>query len=268
MQFPDPYQNPKYQRLAARGDPQSYPRQWLQGLMGTCCADCPYYTFAVFCPNISACLQRRQALYYDMSRYVCCNGACPCSGRMGERDCPDYCLCLEVFCCFAQSVATNRFMIQDELRIQTSECDNCIIGFMIFLQYLACVCHLAACLSGNQDLAELANLLDCIADIAWCTVCACMLTQQHIELNERDKAGGSGVPPPFPAQVPQQQMIPMGNPAPPYGAPGYGHPSAGHPQYPPQYPPQGYPQQPYPPQPYPPQPYPPQGYPQQPNMYR
>lgn len=35
----------------------------------------------------SACMQRR---------YVCCNGDCPCSGRLGESSCPAFCLCMEV----------------------------------------------------------------------------------------------------------------------------------------------------------------------------
>jgi hypothetical protein len=35
---------------------------------------------------------------------------------------------MEVTCCFAQSVASTRWLIQDELRIQTTQCDNCIIG--------------------------------------------------------------------------------------------------------------------------------------------
>jgi hypothetical protein len=38
-------------------------------------------------------------------------------------------LCLlQVTCCFAQSVASTRWMIQDELGIQNTQCDNCIIG--------------------------------------------------------------------------------------------------------------------------------------------
>ena len=61
-------------------------------------------------------------------RYICCNGTCPCSGRCGEQKNPQCCLCLEVTCCFAQSVAATRWLIQDELRLQTTSCDNCIIG--------------------------------------------------------------------------------------------------------------------------------------------
>ena len=39
---------------------------------------------------------RKQALYNDMTRYTCCNGAFPCSGRCGEQKCPQFCLCVEV----------------------------------------------------------------------------------------------------------------------------------------------------------------------------
>jgi hypothetical protein len=67
---------------------------------------------------------RKQAMYNDLSRYTCCNGACPCSGRCGETKCPEFCLCMEVTCCFAMSVATTRYMIQDELRIVTTKCDK------------------------------------------------------------------------------------------------------------------------------------------------
>jgi hypothetical protein len=40
---------------------------------------------------------------------------------------------------------------------------------MIALQYLACVCHIVACIVGSDELAALANLIDCLADIVWCT---------------------------------------------------------------------------------------------------
>ena len=31
-----------------------------------------------------------------LRRYICCNGDCPCSGRMSEQSCPEFCLCAEV----------------------------------------------------------------------------------------------------------------------------------------------------------------------------
>lgn len=88
-------------------------------------------------------------------RYVCCAGYMPCSGRCGESKCPELCLATEVracvrdtcvlvplgvllifssdqpdfqaFLCFGSSVASTRFLLQDEFNIQTTQCDNCII---------------------------------------------------------------------------------------------------------------------------------------------
>jgi len=31
--------------------------------------------------------------------------------------------------------------------------------------------------AGSQEINDLAQLLDCVADVLWCTVCACMQTQ-------------------------------------------------------------------------------------------
>ena len=35
---------------------------------------------------------------------------------------------MQVCFCFTQSVASTRWMIQDEQRIQNTKCDNCLIG--------------------------------------------------------------------------------------------------------------------------------------------
>jgi hypothetical protein len=60
-------------------------------------------------------------------------------------------------------------MIQDELQVQTTKCDNCIIGTMIAFQYLSCICNIVAMVSGNDEIAMLANIIDLVADILWCT---------------------------------------------------------------------------------------------------
>ncbi|GAX84725.1 hypothetical protein CEUSTIGMA_g12147.t1 [Chlamydomonas eustigma] len=253
--------NPKIMAMNARGDPNLYVRYWKVPLCKTCAEDCPFCCYAILCHCCASYTLRKQALHDDMSRYVCCNGGCPCSGHMGEEKCPSFCLCLEAFCCFAQSVASTRFMIQDELRIQTSACDNCIIGTMIVLEYIACVCHIIACITGNRDIQSLAQLIQLIADLVWCSVCACMQTQHRIEMDERDKNPGSYGPPLPPPHMmaPAVQMIPMPPPLPGAYPPPQGYPPQG-------YPPQGYPPQGYPPQGYPPaQGFPPQGYPAQGN---
>lgn len=271
------FKQQKYQQFEVRKT--GYGQTWNTELKTACCADPGYCLLAACCPNCISYLLRKQLIYNDMTRYVCCNGDCPCSGRMGEQSCPEVCLCLEVFVCFTQSVASTRWAIQDQQRISNTPCDNCLIGTMIFCQYLACLCDIAACLSGSQELAELAHCIDNIAQLIWCSVCACMQTQHKVQLDARDKGQGPAAPQ-GPYQAPMQQAIPPPGVQGQYGpAPGSGYPPQGYPQ--PQnmgvnpqggYPTQGYPPGPqqagYPPQSYPPkqnyeQGYPPQGYPQQ-----
>ncbi|PKI39207.1 hypothetical protein CRG98_040396 [Punica granatum] len=214
-----------------------------------------------------------------MSRYTCCGGFMPCSGKCGEQKCPFFCLCTEVTLCFPNSVASTRFMLQDEFNIQTTKCDNCIIGFMICVDQLACIFSLLACILGSDELTEAAHILNCLAEFVYCTVCACMQTQHKIEMDKRDGHFG---PAPVMAVPPVQQMSRMDQPIPPavgyYPQPplqqtphqppptAYGHPppAYGYPAPPPPYanayPPAGYPPLPpaYPQVPPPPRP-PPKG---------
>ncbi|XP_071708192.1 uncharacterized protein [Rutidosis leptorrhynchoides] len=176
-----------------------------------------------------------------MSRYTCCAGYMPCSGKCGESKCPELCLCTEVFCCFGNSVASTRFLLQDEFNIQTTQCDNCIIGFMFCLQQLACIFSIVACLVRNDELSDASEALNCLADMVYCTVCACMQTQHKVEMDKRDGNLGSQ-----PMTVPHaQQMSRFDQPLPPHVA--YGPPASGG--YPPGSPPppaQGYPPTAYP----------------------
>ncbi|CAN1237290.1 hypothetical protein LINGRAPRIM_LOCUS1851 [Linum grandiflorum] len=189
---------------------------------------------------------RKRALYNDLSRYTCCAGYMPCSGNCGESNCPEFCLCSEVFCCFSNSVASTRFLLQDEFNIQTSTCDNCIIGFMFCIQQLACICSCVACLTGIDEIADLADLLSCLSDLVFCSVCPCLQTQHKVEMDKRDMKYG---PPPTMGVPPMQQMSRIDQPIPPsanyyspyepgsyqgYPPPGYINQSPG---YPPSYPP-------------------------------
>ncbi|KAG2543890.1 hypothetical protein PVAP13_9NG775200 [Panicum virgatum] len=271
---------------------QSYRNLWHTDIMGTMRADFPYCCLALWCAHLACgtrlgpCVSymlRKRALYNDMSRYVCCAGYMPCSGRCGESRCPEFCLATEVFLCFGNSVASTRFLLQDEFNIQTTQCDNCIIGFMVCLQQVACIFSIVAAIVGSEELSEASQILNCMSDLVYWTVCACMQTQHKIEMDKRDGKFG-----PQPMAVPPvQQMSRIDQPTPPpagyapqpaygqpygsYPPPDQGYPPAGYPQggaYPP--PAQGYPQGgAYPPPGYPPQgsypppqgSYPPQGYP-------
>ncbi|MCO5602468.1 hypothetical protein L7F22_056600 [Adiantum nelumboides] len=228
---------------------QTYGNVWHTDLMGTMSADCSYFCFALWCSPCASYLLRKRALYEDMSRYVCCAGYMPCSGSCGESKCPEFCLCTEVWCCFANSVQSTRFLLQDEFNIQTTKCDNCIIGFMFCLQQIACIFSIVAAIVGGGELNEAADLLSCLANAVYCSVCACMQTQHKVELDKRDgKFGPMQAPPSQQMSRFDQAIPPAVGYTPGYAAPPvYGQPAYGQPYPPPGYYPQAYPQQPYPP---------------------
>ncbi|KAB1206119.1 hypothetical protein CJ030_MR7G011672 [Morella rubra] len=60
-----------------------------------------------------------------------------------------------------------------------------------------------ACLSGNDELQEASQRLNCFADLTYCTVCACLQTQHKIEMDKRD---GKFEPQPMMGVPPVQHM--------------------------------------------------------------
>ena len=117
----------------------------------------------------------------------------PCSGSCGESKCPELCLAGEVTCCFANSVVSTRYLIQDQMVIQNTQCDDCLVGFLIFTEQLACIFRCAGDITGSPALEEAAVLLTVLADSTYCSVCACMQTQHKCQLDARD-AGTYTVP--------------------------------------------------------------------------
>lgn len=234
---------------------QNYRNLWHTDLTNTIQADPRYCCFAFWCGPCASYLLRKRALYNDMSRYVCCAGYMPCSGRCGESRCPEFCLCTEVFLCFGNSVASTRFLLQDEFNIQTTQCDNCIIGFMFCLQQIACIFSIVAMIVGSDEISEASQLLSCLADMVYCTVCACMQTQHKVQMDKRDGMFG---PQPVMGVPPSQQMSRIDQPYPstvgyaPHQPPAYGQ----HYGYPPAPQAHGYPGPAYPPPGYPPSGYP------------
>jgi hypothetical protein len=146
---------------------------------------------------------RKRALQNNMAAYTCCAGHMPCSGRMHERDCPELCLGLEVACCFANSVVSTRYLIQDTMIVQNSACDNCLVGFLVAMEQLACIFRCAGELSGNAALEEAGVVLTLGSDLTYCSVCSCMQTQHKLQLDARDE--GRYTPPAFACVPPGAQ---------------------------------------------------------------
>lgn len=119
---------------------------------------------------------------------------------------------------------------------------------MFCLQQLACIFSIVAMIVGSEEISEASQILSCLADMVYCTVCACMQTQHKVEMDKRDGMFG---PQPM-AVPPMQQMSRLDQPYPANVAyppqPAYGQQPYGYP--PPQaqgYPPAGYPPAGYPP---------------------
>ncbi|KAG8496083.1 hypothetical protein CXB51_009437 [Gossypium anomalum] len=184
---------------------QNYQNFWQTDLMNTmeldplfvlCVFIFPDWCFACWCGPCASYLLRRRALYNDMKRYKCCAGYMPCSGKCKENKCPEFCLCSE--------------------------------AFMLCLQQVACIFSFVAMIIGNDEIREAAHILNCLADIAYCSVCPCMQTQHKIEMDKRDRMFG-----PRPMTIPPVQFMlrtnyhqnpPMDGYPPPYQqpyAPGY-----------------------------------------------
>ena len=90
------------------------------------------------------------------------------SGRCGESRCPNFCLGVEVCLCFSNSVASTRWLLQDEQHLSNTKCDNCIIATTVAIQYISCIFSLLAiCIDGLQ---EAACILDWTADMLWCSM--------------------------------------------------------------------------------------------------
>ena len=163
-----------------------YTGKWDTDLIHAVCAQPMCCCIALFCPCCTSWEIRRRYYKGDMSQYVCCGGYLPCAGKCGEKSCPECCLCLETWLCFAQSVAVTRWLLQDDLELETTACDKCIIATMITLQYLACIMQCAAAIAGSGELDTAADIVDLLADIVWCTVCACMAAQHANQIEVRD----------------------------------------------------------------------------------
>ena len=103
---------------------EQYVKHWETEVFSAPGAAPCYCCYTLWCSWCASYQLRKRALHGDMTRYLCCAGYMPCSGRCGEQKCPSFCLCMEVFCCFPQSVASTRWVIQDEQHLQNTKCDN------------------------------------------------------------------------------------------------------------------------------------------------
>jgi hypothetical protein len=70
----------------------------------------------------------------------------------------------------------------DARSLRPDPVDYQLIAFSNFCQILSCICDIAACF--YEDLRELAQLIDCIADMITYSVVGCMGAQVEHELKQ------------------------------------------------------------------------------------
>eukprot|EP00301_Raphidiophrys_heterophryoidea_P015195 c23735_g1_i1.p1 GENE.c23735_g1_i1~~c23735_g1_i1.p1 ORF type:complete len:225 (+),score=25.52 c23735_g1_i1:40-714(+) len=152
-------------------------------IIAFCCPPCAVYTM------------RQRALKGDMSRYICCQGyvggCCCCKpGQMGERSCPEFCLCLEVCCCLGLSMSATRSLVMDERQIHPDPCDYRLMCFSNCLQLVSCICMILAIF--NDGFRGLADLTRKLADLVFHIILACMVAQVDLELRDDPQYNQAG----------------------------------------------------------------------------
>lgn len=168
------------------GDPRAgYNKKWEIGMMDAPCKNPLGFCYSFVCCPCAQWQLREKALEGDWTRYRCCQGyydmCCWKAGSVGDTG-NKCCAAIELCCpwCLSCAVSSTRMLVMDTRNIMPDPCDNRIIRFNNCMQLISCICHILAMFDSSFE--DLANLVDCIADMVFLTTQACMTTQADYEL--------------------------------------------------------------------------------------
>eukprot|EP00667_Euglena_gracilis_P013836 EG_transcript_14295 len=174
-----PVQKPRLNRggggFGRKNPAEGFRNEWHSSMFFVPCKNPIMCCLSCFCPWCCAFRQRRQLLEFRMENYTCCADICSCvtdSCMSCIRPCPNFCLCLEVFCCLGCAVHGNRWLVQRRYQLENQCCDLC-------LMWTSCICSCLACITG-EDWLEFA------ADVLYYSVIGCMLAQHDYEMKMRN----------------------------------------------------------------------------------
>jgi len=161
------------------------------------CKSCPCCCASLLCApcGCTACWARKAVLEQfggGMDNYRCCQGyvgTCCCCIHPAEY-CEGSAVGLYIEgCCFPIfSLSIARLHMMQILNLRPDPCDYQLIQCSNFLQCLSCICDLAACITRNEQLHQLAEVVDCIADCVTLSVAGCMGAQVKAQLNASPQA--------------------------------------------------------------------------------
>jgi hypothetical protein len=176
--------------------------EWEVGLMETpmkypmiCCP--VFVTFPCCGAAFFACQQRKKILELTGEPYICCgNGLCGFFKTEKNPKDAEMDMLIESCCCTLMAVQTNRFYIQTRFNKKDTECDERLMCIEECLWTFACVLRLLNVIDDMCGLGlipnDIVSAIGCIADNLTCSVFSCMLTQQHVALEEISKQRGGG----------------------------------------------------------------------------
>lgn len=124
------------------------------------------------------------------SNYMCCQGmfgGCCClqPGKMGDKQCPCPCMCLEAFLCPGAAVSATSGVIRQQYQLGLDEDDVKLIRCNNCLQLASCLCTIIAICTPCEGDDVFAEILNIIADIVFCSVTGCMTAQCNREMKLR-----------------------------------------------------------------------------------
>ena len=169
------------------GNPRNeFPNEWKTGMFEAPCNDPCWCLLGCFCPCPAAYFLRDTVLENQPDRYKCCQGYYDCdpcwkAGNLGEKNCPQFCNCLEAFLCYGLHVSSSRASVMDTRQIKPDRCDNRLIGFNNCCLLLRCICDCLALLD-RDNFKDAADCLHLISEIVSCTLASCMIAQIHHEV--------------------------------------------------------------------------------------
>lgn len=167
-------------------------KDWETPMLLGCCAAPMWCICGFVCPCCTVWSQRRRLLLADQNSdnwryYHCCAGmygkgctekcdSCTGNGKNPTQSC--FCACCEAWCVPMCAAHGNRYMVMLHYGLQNTCCD-------IYLFYLLCCCQILACITGNDE-------LEYIADLLYYTIMGCMTAQQANEMNKKGYPLGTG----------------------------------------------------------------------------
>mmetsp|Transcript_31604 Transcript_31604/g.81773 ORF Transcript_31604/g.81773 Transcript_31604/m.81773 type:complete len:222 (+) Transcript_31604:419-1084(+) len=156
---------------------------------------------AMFCLPCANFQLRHKALNHvdpgsGWANYNCCQGyygGCCClqPGNCCDSRCPVPCMCLEGCLCPGLAASVNSMMIREKYGLGLDRDDVRLIRCSNCLQVFACVLGcLSMCCDWDGERACV-QCVDCVADVTFCCVAACVTAQANHEIKVRE-AGGVG----------------------------------------------------------------------------